>query len=59
MGSRRGRAIVNREIPHDLETVVLKAMARDSSHRYQTAAELADDLRRFVDDRPVRARRVR
>ncbi len=49
---------VAREIPHDLETVVLKAIARDPTHRYQSAAELADDLRRFVDDRPVRARRV-
>ncbi|HVS38495.1 MAG TPA: protein kinase, partial [Gemmataceae bacterium] len=49
---------VSREIPNDLETVVLKAISRDASHRYQTAAELADDLRRFVDDRPVKARRV-
>ena len=49
---------VAREIPHDLETVVLKAIARDSTHRYQSAAALADDLRRFVDDRPVKARRV-
>jgi tetratricopeptide (TPR) repeat protein len=45
-------------IPADLETVVLKAAARDPAHRYQSAAELADDLRRFLDDRPVRARRV-
>jgi tetratricopeptide (TPR) repeat protein len=45
-------------VPADLETVVQKAVARDPAHRYQTAAELADDLRRFLDDRPVRARRV-
>jgi tetratricopeptide (TPR) repeat protein len=49
---------VHRDVPRDLETVVLKAIARDPSHRYATAAELADDLRLFVDDRPVRARRV-
>ncbi len=49
---------VNRDVPRDLETVVLKAIARDPAHRYATAAELASDLRRFVDDRPVRARRV-
>jgi tetratricopeptide (TPR) repeat protein len=45
-------------IPADLETIVLKAAARDPAHRYQTAAELADDLRRFLDDRPILARRV-
>ncbi len=46
------------EIPRDLETIVLKAMARDLGHRYQTAAELAADLQRFVEDRPIRARPV-
>ncbi len=46
------------DLPRDLETVVLKAMARDPADRYATAADLADDLRRFLEDRPVRARRV-
>jgi tetratricopeptide (TPR) repeat protein len=46
-------------IPLDLETVVLKAMARDPAHRYQTAMEMADDLRRFLANKPVHARRVR
>ena len=45
-------------VPRDLETIVLKAMAREPSHRYATAAELAGDLRRFVEDRPIRARRI-
>jgi serine/threonine protein kinase len=45
-------------MPADLETVILKAAARDPAHRYQKAAELADDLRRFLDGRPVRARRA-
>jgi len=49
---------VNPEIPVDLETVVLKAAAADPRHRYAQAGELADDLRRFLEDRPVRARRV-
>jgi WD40 repeat protein/serine/threonine protein kinase len=49
---------LNTAIPRDLETIVLKAMARDPAHRYQTAAELAIDLQRFVEDRPIRARRV-
>jgi len=45
-------------IPRDLETIVLKAIAKEPAHRYQTAAELADDLRRFLEDRPVKARRA-
>ncbi len=49
---------INPGVPRDLETVVLKAIARDPAHRYQTPAEMADDLKRFVEDRPVRARRI-
>ena len=45
-------------IPRDLETITLKAMARDPSDRYRTAAELAEDLRRFLGDRPIVARPV-
>jgi serine/threonine-protein kinase len=45
--------------PRDLVTVVHKAMARDPADRYQTAAALAEDLRRFLDDRPITARRRR
>src|SRR5262249_50073804 len=44
-------------IPRDLEPIVLKAVAPEPPRRYQSACELADDLRRFLDDRPVRARR--
>jgi WD40 repeat protein/serine/threonine protein kinase len=44
-------------IPRDLETVVLKTMARNPAERYSTAAELAEDLRRYVRDEPIRARR--
>jgi serine/threonine protein kinase/WD40 repeat protein len=43
-------------IPRDLETVVLKALEREPGRRYQTAGELAEDLRRFLADRPIRAR---
>jgi tetratricopeptide (TPR) repeat protein len=45
-------------IPRDLETIVLKAMAREPERRYATAGELAEDLHRFLADRPVRARRT-
>jgi serine/threonine protein kinase/WD40 repeat protein len=48
----------NAEVPRDLETIVLKAMAKEPDHRYATAAELAEDLKRFVEDRPIRARPV-
>jgi serine/threonine protein kinase len=45
-------------VPRDLETIIAKASARDPEGRYATAAALAEDLRRFVEDRPIRARRV-
>jgi WD40 repeat protein/tetratricopeptide (TPR) repeat protein/serine/threonine protein kinase len=49
---------LNAQVPRDLETIVMKAIARDPAHRYATAAELADDLRLFVEDKPIQARRV-
>jgi eukaryotic-like serine/threonine-protein kinase len=45
-------------IPLDLETVVLKALDPDPGRRYASAGELAEDLSRFVDGRPVMARRA-
>jgi eukaryotic-like serine/threonine-protein kinase len=45
-------------IPAELETIVLKAMAKNPGDRYGTAQELADDLKRFVDGLPIRARKV-
>jgi serine/threonine-protein kinase len=49
---------INAELPRDLETIVLKAIDREPSRRYQTADALAEDLQRFFDDRPIRARRA-
>lgn len=40
----------------ELRLIITKAMAKDPAKRYATAAELSDDLRRFLDDRPVTAR---
>ena len=54
----RRPAEINRNIPIDLETIILKAMDPEPRRRYQTAAEMANDLRRFVDDQPIRARRA-
>lgn len=52
----RSRAF-NRAIPQDLDVIIGKATATEPAARYQSAAELADDLQRFLDDRPIRARR--
>jgi tetratricopeptide (TPR) repeat protein len=48
---------INLAVPADLETIVLKATAKDPVGRYATAQELAEDLRNFLEDRPIRARR--
>ena len=53
----RPRAL-DRRIPRDLETIVLKAIAKDPKDRYPSADALAEDLRRFLADEPIRARRV-
>ncbi len=44
-------------IPRDLETILLKSVAREPEERYATAQALADDLRRHLEHRPIKARR--
>ena len=44
-------------IPIDLETIVLKAIAKEPSERYTTAKEFSDDLLRFIENRPPMAHR--
>ena len=47
----------NRSIARDLETIVLKAIARDAADRYQTAKAFAEDLDRYLHSEPIVARR--
>jgi eukaryotic-like serine/threonine-protein kinase len=46
---------LNRAIPLELETIILKAMSKPAPDRYETAQQLADDLQRFLADEPIRA----
>jgi eukaryotic-like serine/threonine-protein kinase len=47
-----------KSIPVELETIILKAMAKSPAERYATAREFADDLSRFLQDKPIQARRA-
>jgi serine/threonine protein kinase/tetratricopeptide (TPR) repeat protein len=49
---------VRKDIPKDLETIVHKAIDREPRQRYQTAAEFAADMQRYLDDEPIQARRL-
>ncbi|MEI8020606.1 MAG: serine/threonine-protein kinase [Schlesneria sp.] len=48
---------IDRTIPIELETIVLKAIAKSPADRYATAGEMGADLRRFLEERPILARR--
>jgi serine/threonine protein kinase/Flp pilus assembly protein TadD len=49
---------INPSIPLDLETILLKAISKTPQDRYATAQEMAEDLRHFIEGKPVLARRA-
>src|SRR5262249_24054508 len=48
-----------RDIPPALETICLKCLRKDAAHRYRTAEALAEDLRLFLEGRPIQTRGMR
>ncbi len=46
------------DLPRDLETILMKCLSKDAAQRYMAAQPLVDDLRAFLDGRPIAARRA-
>lgn len=48
--------LVNASIPQDLDTIIRKAISKEPSQRYTSAQALADDLQRWLDNKPISAK---
>ena len=57
-GTIKSPRSICKDLPSDLETIVLKSIRIESTERYATAGDLAADLQRFLTHRPIHARRV-
>jgi len=55
-GEPRSPRVLRPEISRDLETIVLKCLRNDPTRRYRSAGELAEDLQRYLQGRPIHAR---
>lgn len=49
---------INPRVPRDMETIVMKAVEHEPAHRYASGRQMAEDLQRFLEDKPIRARRA-
>jgi WD40 repeat protein/serine/threonine protein kinase len=50
--------VLDPRIPRDLETILMKAIEKDPKRRYASADAMAEDLRRYLADEPIKARRI-
>ena len=49
---------IDRQVPRDLETIVLKSLAKDPKDRFRSAREMAEELTKFVEGRPILSRPI-
>jgi serine/threonine protein kinase len=53
----RAPRALDKSVPVDLETIILKAVSKNPADRYASAQDLAADLQRYLEDKPISAKR--